>query len=461
MHFRKAFLVLFLLHGVLVSFSQEPDPIYEEGSQIFSGFVRGGFYGDLKDNGEKPFISSGFADLGLKANYNPGNLFRAYADVRLRYGSEFHEAVSYINLREAFVEFTGKNLSFSAGKRIIKWGRADFTNPTSKLNPQNYISRSPDREDMDLGNILAEMNWYPSSLINFQAVVTPFYSPSVLIIDPIPLPDYVKIQQLPSLVTDQSMMGYGLKADLHLRGIDLGFSWFDGYDPMPGTSLSSFTADLSGSVPVLAASLTMKPYAIKVTGFDFESSIGQYGFRGEAAWSEPDLSFSENEYVPLPEIKWVAGVDASFGDIRVTGEYSGKYVLDYSPSPVDPILGTEPDYSQLFELIMTPGFDLEEYMRQQVGAFNRLYNYQLEKLYHSAGLRIEADILYGKASPSLFTLYNFTSRDFLIIPEIRIKPADGISITLGAELYYGKKGSLYDIVDGFMSGIYVGLRADF
>jgi hypothetical protein len=461
MHFRKAFLLLFLLITGLNSFSRETDSLYKDRSQIFSGFVRGGFYGDVKDNGGKPFFSSGFADLGLKADYDPGSLFRAYADVRLRYGSEFHEPVSYTNLREAFVEFTGKKLSFSAGKRIIKWGRADFTNPTSKLNPQNYISRSPDREDMDLGNILAEINWFPTSAINLQAVVTPFYSPSVLIIDPIPLPEYVSIQQLPSLVTDQAMMGYGLKADLHLRGIDMGFSWFDGYDPMPGTALTSFTADFSGTVPVLSASLNMKPYAIKVAGFDFESSVGSVGFRGEAAWSKPDLSFSENEYVPLPEIKWVAGIDASFGEVRVTGEYEGKYVLEYTPSPVDPILGTEPDYSKLFELIMTPGFDLQEYMRQQVGAFNRLYNYQLEKFYHSAGLRIETELFYGKVTPVLFTMYNFTSHDFMVMPEIRVKPADGISFTLGAELYYGKKGSLYDIVDGFMSSIYVGLRADF
>ena len=110
---------------------------------------------------------------------------------------------------------------------------------------------------------------------------------------------------------------------------------------------------------------------------------------------------------------------------------------------------------------MTPGFDLEEYMRQQVGAFNRLYNYQLEKSYHSGGLRIEGDMLYGKASPSILTMYNFTSRDFLIIPELRIKPADGLTITLGAEIYKGKKGSLYDIVDDFMSSIYFGIRADF
>jgi hypothetical protein len=116
---------------------------------------------------------------------------------------------------------------------------------------------------------------------------------------------------------------------------------------------------------------------------------------------------------------------------------------------------------QLVQMLAIPGFDLNEYIRTQVGAFNRLYNYQLEKNYHSAGIRIETDIAFGRLLPSLFTMYNFTTGDILMIPELRIKPADGLTITAGAELYYGKKGSLFDIVDNFMTSIYIGIKADF
>ena len=52
-------------------------------------------------------------------------------------------------------------------------------------------------------------------------------------------------------------------------------------------------------------------------------------------------------------------------------------------------------------------------------------------------------------------MYNFTSRDLLFIPEVKFKPADGLSITAGAEFYSGKKGSLFDIVDGFMNSVYL------
>jgi len=125
------------------------------------------------------------------------------------------------------------------------------------------------------------------------------------------------------------------------------------------------------------------------------------------------------------------------------------------------LIGTEPDYSKLAQLLATPGFDLNEYIRQQVGAFNRLYNYQLEKWYHSGGIRIETDLAYGRLLPSLFTTYNFTSKDLLIIPEIKIKPIDALTLVIGAEIYTGKKGSLFYIIKDYMTSIYAGIKVDF
>jgi hypothetical protein len=58
-------------------------------------------------------------------------------------------------------------------------------------------------------------------------------------------------------------------------------------------------------------------------------------------------------------------------------------------------------------------------------------------------------------------MYNFTSHDLLLIPEIKYKPADGLTITAGAEFYSGRAGSLYNIIDEFMNCIYVALKVDF
>ena len=429
--------------------------------KIFGGFIRGGLYTWVDKSDDKLYFPNAFSDFGLKLETGNGKNFRSFGDIRFRYGTEFLKPVSKLDIREAWVGVNGKKWSFSAGQKIIKWGRCDFTNPTSKLSPINMISRSPDREDMDMGNLLVSVDYYPWDKVKLEAVVVPYYRSSVLIIDPITLPEYVVINQLPSLVTEKDMFSYGLKADFHLKLFDWSLSWFEGFDPLPGIALSEFNLDLTQQIPLPYIELSVKPYKTRVLGIDFETAVGALGIRGEAAWSDPELSYERNEYVPYPEIKWAIGADWSKGIWRFTGEYSGKFVADYTPSSVEPVIGTETDFSQIAALLAIPGFDIEDYVKLQVGAFNRLYNNQLKQYYHMAGLKVEADLLYGTLFPSVTTLYNFTSHDMLLIPEVKIKPADGLAITIGAEIYSGRKGSLYDLVDDFMNGAYVSLRVDF
>ncbi len=429
--------------------------------KILGGFIRGGFYSWVDKTDNMLYFPAAFSDLGLKVETGNGINFRSFADIRLRYGTEFSKPVSKLDIREAWVGINGKKWNFSAGQKIIKWGRCDFTNPTSKLSPINMISRSPDREDMDMGNLLVSANYYPWTKVKLEAVAIPYYRSSVLIIDPIRLPEYVIINQLRALVTEKEMFSYALKADLHLKLFDWSLSWFEGYDPLPGIALMEFSIDLTLPIPVPFIELSVKPYKTRVVGIDFESAVGAIGLRGEAAWSDPEVLYEKNEYVPFPEIKWALGADWSKGIWRFTGEYSGKFIVDYTQSTVEPVIGTESDFSQIAALLAIPGFNIEDYVRLQVGAFNRLYNNQLNQYYHMAGMKVEADLYYGKLLPSVMTMYNFTSHDMLLIPEVKIKPADGLAITIGAEIYSGRKGSLYDLVDEFMNGAYVSLRVDF
>jgi len=314
---------------------------------------------------------------------------------------------------------------------------------------------------MDQGNILVSARWAPLPFLSLEAVGMPYYRPSELMVDLMPVPSYVVINPTGSLVTDRDKYGYGIKTGIHLQGADMSFSWFDGYEPMPGIELTRFDLDLSGPVPAISSELSLMPYRIRNIGYDFETTIGSFGLRGEAAWSLPYESYRIYEYVACEEIEWAAGVDWMPGNWRITAEYSGKFLPSFEEAAVDPIIGTEPDLAQLAMLMATPGFDLTEYVRQQVGAFNRLYNYQLEKSYHSAGLRVETDLFYGKLTPSLTSLYNFTSRDFMLMPELTFKPADGLTVSLGGEYYSGRNGSIYDLVDEFMNCIRVALRVDF
>ena len=104
------------------------------------------------------------------------------------------------------------------------------------------------------------------------------------------------------------MFTWGLKAQMHLTGLDMSLSSFDGYDPMPGIALTNFSLEMSGPVPAISIEMGMTPYKIGILGFDFETTAGSIGLRGEAAWSFPYKSFKTEEYVPLSEINYVAGI---------------------------------------------------------------------------------------------------------------------------------------------------------
>lgn len=212
------FAVLYILSQESVKGQNGKDTLFSEGIKTdIYGFVRGGIYGGIDRADDKPYISSAFSDFGLKMKSEDGFRFIAFADLRFRYGTEFLEPVNRFDIREAFVTLTGRNWNLSVGQKVIKWGRADFTNPTSKLSPKNMVSRSPDPEDMDMGNLLADLKWYPLSILSFESVVVPYYRSSILLINPIRLPYYVKINQIESLITDKKMFSYGLKADIHIK----------------------------------------------------------------------------------------------------------------------------------------------------------------------------------------------------------------------------------------------------
>ena len=426
------------------------------------GFIRGGVYAALdKDESNKPYIPSAISDLAVKINTSNDVNYKAFADLRFRYGVQFKEPVSSIYLKEGYVKAYGKKWDITAGQQIINWGKSDFANPVSKLNPKNFIIRSPDREDMDIGNLIADLRLHPFDWISFEAALVPFYRSSVLIIDPVPIPEYVTINQINSLLTEKEMFSFGIKTDFHFYHFDASITWFEGFDPMPGLKLTGFSLDNSGSLPLPVLELSFNPYKTRVIGFDFESSIADFGIRGETALSSPSLSYKDFEYAPLPEISWVTGVDYSTGNWRFMIEYNGKFLFDYTKPLAEPFLGKEMDMNMMGQLMNIPGFDLEEYIIQQVSAFNRLYNYQIERSYHSIGTRIETDMSYGRVVPSLNAMYNMTSRDFVVIPEIKIKPSDRFLLSAGFEYYSGVNGSLYKLIDDFMNNFYAAIRIDF
>jgi hypothetical protein len=428
----------------------------QEKSFTAGGFIRGGAF---FSTGDYPHdINAAFGDAALSLIATNNLNFKGVGDLRVRTGQQFGENNNSFTLREAWGMYYNSLMSMSAGKKIIKWGKTDIFTPLSRFNPVDYTFRTPDFEDAELGNLIGELIITPAPFFRLSVVAAPFWNPSVLLIKPIALPDAMRVSLPEGLRPGNGFYSWGVRGDLTFSAFDAGLQYFHGPDLMPGLTLIS--ADYTNPAQP-AISVEGVPYIIRNTGFDFETTISPFVLRGAAAVTIPQEEKEGNEEIPFKQFEWVAGLDWTPGAVRLTAEYSGKRVMDFYEAPYDPILGTEPDMQQMMELFSTPGFDPVEFTRLQIEAFNRLYNNQLHEYYHSAGLRLEADLFYGRMIPSVTTMFNFTSGDLAVRPALKYKPADGVTLSAGYEYYHGTKGSMYDIIDDFMNAAYFSIRIDF
>ncbi len=420
------------------------------------GFIRGGLFISTGDYIHD--VNAIFGDAALTLSASDENSYRGYADLRFRTGQQYGEEINSFYLREAWGSYYNRLFGVSLGKKIIKWGKSDFFTPLSRFNPTDYSFRSPERDDADLGNLLAEIVFTPTPSFKLTFISAPLWNPSVLMTAPLALPDGISLDLPLRLQSGNGYASYGIRTDFFLKGVDAGLQWFHGPDLMPGLSLLStdFTNPMSPLMTIKGV-----PRIITSAGIDFDAVLSAVVARGTFAWSAPAKEKAGNEEIPFPQIEWVAGMDWTPGIFRITAEYSGKKVLDFYEAPYPPLIGPESDPAALAALYATPGFNPVEYVRMQTEAFNRLYNNQLKEYYHSAGLRIEAETFYARLIPSLSGIYNFTSYDLVLLPSLKYKPADGVALSAGLEYYSGSAGGLYDIIDEFMNAVYFSLRIDF
>jgi len=444
-------IILSLLFILLAGTLSSQDKTFTPG-----GFIRGGAWFSTGDYGND--VNAALGDVSLTLTATDNLSYKGFADLRVRMGQQFGENTNSLELREAWGMYYNKYLSLSLGKKIIKWGKTDIFTPLQRFTPFDFTYHSPAFEDKDIGNIAGELVLTPSPFVKLSAVATPFWYPSVLITAPLDLPGNITLNIPEGLRTGNGYYSAGFRADFMLHALDAGLQWYHGPDLMPGLSLTE--ADFTNPLNPLI-SISGVPYIINQAGFDFEAVTGPIVMRGTLAYSRPVKEKTGNEEIPFPQVEWVAGFDWTPGGVRMTFEYSGKKVLDFYESPYPPLIGTEIDMNELAALFSTPGFDPVEYIRMQTEAFGRLYNNQMHEYYHMAGLRFEGDLMYGRLTPSLTTMYNFTSKDFMVMPAIKFKPSDGLTLTAGMDYYKGTKGGLYDIIDEFMNTVFLAVQVDF
>ena len=416
------------------------------------GFLRSGLYINSPDNNTGIPVS--FSDLSLNMEAGNGVKYRAYADLRYRYGAEYGERVNSPVLREAWAAWYTPYSELKAGKQIVTWSRMDIFNLQDVSGPRNDLYRSFDSADRYLGNVALDITLMPADNFSINALIIPEHRSSVLYTDFIDLPEIINIQNLSS--SPDNYVSYGLRAKIYLKNFSADISYFDGYNPLPGLSLDSINIQSANDQPVI--SLKETTYKIRSLSASMDLVTSKAILRTEAIWIDPDLDYRSSEHVMLPEVKWAAGLEYLMGDIRLIAEYSGKYILDFEEPDFEPVL---PEESSFNDIIALPPAQAFEYTRLQIASFNRLYNYQLQETSHYAGLNLTYDKGFSRLVPSISLIYNITADEYMISPRLEIKPVENTRIVAGAELYYGPDNSLFDLINDRLNSVFAGLRIDF
>jgi hypothetical protein len=429
---------------------EQRDPLFQ-----LNGFARGVMYAGPYGSPGLPEIRSGYGQAGLKISALSGERGKFFSEIRFRSGYEYHDRILQVQLREAYADLYLGPFELRAGQQIIAWGRADGINPTNNLTPQDYFVRSPEPDDMRLGNFLLRGRYTIQSRIRLEGIWVPVYRHSVYRFDLFDMPGFVNFTeafQPDAALKNGSFAG---KMEFLFDRFDGSISWFSGYDPMPGI-LAAPLPETPGEDPEV--DLYARPFRQQTAGLDFAFGLGSFGIRGEAAYRSPAAGFKGEIYVPNRDLRYVLGIDRSFGDFSMTLIYSGQYVFDFeelqmleSFPDIDPDLLRQPAVWEM----------LGPLMDQQLAGFNRVIFDQSREFSHSLAARPAISLFYNVLDIEVFGLYNFTTRECSLMPRMTWSVSDNLRLSFGGQYFKGPANTRYDLIAPVFNGGFMELKYSF
>ncbi len=396
-----------------------------------NGFVRSTGY----LSGEE--VQSVYGEAGLLLQANSGNWGSAFTELRFRSGHEYGVEFFELNVSEAYVDVSFWRFDLRLGKQIVVWGRADGFNPTNNITPQNTTVRSPDSDDMRIGNFLSRAYFNLSPQIRLEGIWVPQYSPTVLAFKVADLPDNITIGEGAYPDAGLGNSAFAARLNLEFSAFDGSISYARGYNPMPGIKLKSI------DMATAATELIPAAYQQQVFGLDFSTAIGSWGLRGESAYriTEEQHDGLSNYYIPYSDLYFVVGLDRVWGDFSLLVQYVGRH---------------QPD----FEKLVIPSDPLQS-LYPQLENYNRLFANQTDQYRQAITLGPTLSLFYETLNLELFAMYDLTTGETMVVPQVVYKPADGMAITLGGNYYQGDSGTLYDLIEDSYNSVFCELKLAF
>ena len=378
--------------------SQESSPFLE--NLTFKGWIEGLGAGDTEEDNSTEhtnlFRNRMRVESDWRHTFDPDNKLKVKISLdsdylRMEGGSKTDHDYDF-NLHEAYLLYAHKNLSATIGKQIVRWGKTDQLSPVDNLNPQDLrLFILPELEERKIPLWMLKLQGFGDNW-SWEALYIPWFENSDI--------DYfnsdwaifrhlreaIKASNLPLefkayadhvLIIDRDKPANNLKngefggrISFTAGRIDFSLSYLYGWEKQP--TIKNFpiqTLQISGSFsqdnleelpnqPDLIFTderITITYKRQQVAGLEFETTLGPFGLRGEAAHFDR-MSFLSSNLISVrkPVFHTVLGLDyTSANDWYFNTQFSYLKILNYT----NRILYFEDDNLALMGEISKPLFN--------------------------------------------------------------------------------------------------------
>ena len=332
------------------------------------------------------------------ASEQGGSSFAAKIDL-------FHDAVadeSGIEVRETFLDLTGKHARLRAGRHIVTWGVGDllFTND---MFPKDWVAFFTGRplEYLKVGSDALKLDLHPGAA-DAEVIVMPFFQP-----DRYPTPDKLFLPDpfppgLPRVTEEKerSLENVEFAGRLSRYVSDWGLSLYASrtFYHTPAMALD----DPAAPTAVLQFFPRLQTYGASATG----SFLGGVASLEGAYWDSEEDRSGTDPSIENSEVKALAGYsyplwkDATLG---VQGYL--EWTMDYDA----------------FRATLPVGYPAQEESRW------------------TATTRLTQLLRNQTVTGSLFAFWGVTDEDGYLIPSVRYAATDNVSLEFGANVFFGRE----------------------
>ena len=334
--------------------------------------------------------------LEMRANYGEASLF---SSVNLAYNSLIKEQ-SGAFLREAYFDYAGKYLEVKAGRQIVTWGVADGLRITDLISPMDYTEfMANDYDDIRVPVNAINLK-YPGESFSAELVFVPV--PEYFVMPSgednpwsMPVPEGVSmdLSGTPEKHIKNSEVGTRLR--FFLENLDFSLTALRTFNKSPVT-----IADYDPETKSVVIQGIYKP--MYVLGGDFSIPVSEFVVRGEMAgyFGEPIALNDSRRYRLRKTFNVLLGLDWYAGDNwTFMVQYMHKIIMDY---------------------------------RKELG---------MEQNTSMVTARISKEVLNNTLKLSVYGMYDIDNVSFYIRPAADYLLNDQITLSLGADILGGRRGT--------------------